>query len=65
MLDPMAKTLRERAAATGRDPKPLLGMREIFSEALASSPVFIDQVTETFQSFYEVGARTTLLKNIA
>jgi mannitol 2-dehydrogenase len=65
MLDPMAKTLRERAATAGRDPKQLLGMREVFSETLANSPAFAKQVAETFNSFYQEGARATLRKNIA
>ena len=65
MLDPMAKTLRERAKAAGRDPRQLLAMREVFSEGLANSPAFAKQVTDTFHSFYDQGARSTLLKSIA
>jgi mannitol-1-phosphate/altronate dehydrogenase len=40
-------------------------MREIFSEELANSPAFAQQVSETLESFYENGARSTLAKNIA
>jgi len=65
MLDPMAPTLRERAKAAGKDAGQLLGMRDVFSEELANSRAFVKQVTETLQSFYEEGARSTLVKNLA
>src|SRR4029077_4038597 len=62
MLDPMAPFLRERAKAAGKDARQLLGMRKIFSEELANSPAFVKQVSETLKSFYEEGARSTLVK---
>jgi mannitol 2-dehydrogenase len=65
MLDPMAQTLRERAKAAGRDAGRLLAIREVFSEELANSPAFAKQVTDTLNSFYEEGARSTLARNIA
>jgi mannitol 2-dehydrogenase len=65
MLDPMAPILRERAKAAGKDARKLLAMREIFSEELANSPAFVKQVSETLESFYEEGARSTLVKSIA
>src|SRR5260370_41458998 len=65
MLDPMAQTLRERAKAAGRDARQLLAMREVFSEELANSPAFANQVTDTMHSFYQEGARSTLAKSIA
>ena len=65
MLDPLAQTLRERAKAAGRDARQLLAMREVFSEELANSPAFVKQVTETLNSFYEKGARSTLEKSLA
>jgi mannitol 2-dehydrogenase len=65
MLDPMAQTLRERAKAAGRDARQLLAMREVFSEELANSPAFVKVVGDTLQSFYEEGARSTLVKSIA
>ena len=65
MLDPMAQTLRERAKAAGRDARQLLAMREIFSEELANSPAFVKEVSDTLQSFYEKGARSTLVNSIA
>jgi len=65
MLDPMAQTLRERAKAAGRDAAQLLAMPEIFNENLANSPALIKQVSDTLRSFYEEGARATLVKNIA
>jgi len=60
MLDPMAQTLRERAKAAQGEARPLLAMREVFSERLQNSPVFAKQVTDTLQSFYQQGARATL-----
>ena len=53
MLDPMAPKLRERAKAAGKDARQLLGMREVFSEELASAPAFSKQVSDTLNSFYE------------
>jgi mannitol 2-dehydrogenase len=64
MLDPMAPALRERAKAAGSDARQLLAMREIFSEELGSSPAFVKEVSETLRSFYEQGARATLVKSI-
>lgn len=60
MLDPMAPKLRERAKAAGRDARQLLGMREVFSEELASAPAFVEAVSDTLNSFYDKGARATL-----
>ena len=65
MLDPMASKLRERAKAAGKDARQLLGMREVFSEELASAPALVRQVTEIFDSFYQNGARATLEKSIS
>ena len=65
MLDPLAPTLRQRAKAAGRDARQLLAMREIFSEELANSPAFVKEVSDTLQSFYEKGARSTLVNSIA
>lgn len=64
MLDPMAPSLRKRARAAGRDARQLLGMREVFSEELASSPPFVEAVSATLESFYKEGARETLKKII-
>jgi mannitol 2-dehydrogenase len=58
--DPMSKKLTERARAGGKDPQSLLSMREVFSESLATSPRFVDQVREILESFYDKGARATL-----
>jgi mannitol 2-dehydrogenase len=65
MLDPMAQTLQERVKAAGKDARQLLGMRDIFSEELANSPAFVKQVSDTLESFYEEGARSTLVKSLA
>jgi mannitol 2-dehydrogenase len=64
-LDPMAPTLRQRAKAAGRDARQLLAMREIFSEELANSPALVKEVSDTLQSFYEKGIRSTLVNSIA
>lgn len=64
MLDPMAPQLRERAKAAGRDPRKLLGMREVFSEELANDPTVVQQVSDILKSFYQEGARATLDKSI-
>lgn len=60
MLDPMATKLQERAKAAGSDPRPLLAMREVFSEELANEPVFVETVSSILSSFYVKGARATL-----
>ncbi len=65
MLDPMAPKLRERATAAGKDARQLLGMREVFSEELANAPDFLKQVSDTLKSFYQEGARATLVKSIS
>jgi mannitol 2-dehydrogenase len=62
MLDPMAGTLRERAKAAGKDARQLLAMREVFSESLAKSPVFVDQVRDALRSLYDEGAKAALAK---
>ncbi|MDF2441326.1 MAG: mannitol 2-dehydrogenase [Abditibacteriota bacterium] len=60
MKDPAAPRLRQIAVAAGSDPTPLLAVREIFSEELARSPQFVQQVREFLHSFYDQGARATL-----
>ena len=62
MKDPMAPRLRELALAGGKDPTPLLAVREIFSEELANSPRFVAQVKEILAQFYEQGAKATLVQ---
>ena len=62
--DPMADELHRHAKAAGKDPRPFLGMREIFGDDLPQSPVFVEQVGDALQSLYDVGARATLAKYI-
>lgn len=64
IIDPMVKKLSEQARLGGEDPRHLLSMREVFSESLANSPGFVDQVGEILTSFYQKGARATLTKYI-
>ena len=62
--DPMAEVLHRHAKAAGRDPRPFLGLREIFGNDLPQSAVFVEQVGDALQSLYDVGARATLAKFI-
>lgn len=64
MKDPMAPRLRELALVGGKDPTPLLAVREVFSEELANSPRFVAHVKEILAQFYEQGARATLVQAI-
>lgn len=64
MKDPMAPKLRAIARAAGKDPAPLLAVREIFGEELANSPRFVHQVREFLVSFYEQGAQATLIEAV-
>ena len=64
IIDPMAQKLSENARSGGKDPQRLLSMREVFSEQLANSPRFVDQVREILESFYDSGARATLAKYV-
>ena len=65
MKDPMAPKLRDIAKAAGKDSTPLLALREIFSEELANSAPFVNQVRDILNSFYERGARATLKNTIS
>ena len=65
MKDPMAVCLKELAKAGGKDPGRLLAVREIFSEELANSPRFVNLVKDMLSSFYERGARATLVRAIS
>ena len=60
--DPMAEVLHRHAKAAGTDPRPFLGLREIFGDDLAQSAVFVEQVGDALQSLYDVGARATLAR---
>jgi mannitol 2-dehydrogenase len=64
MKDPMAPRLRAIAQAAGKDPAPLLALRDIFSEDLANAPEFVRLVRGFLNSFYERGARATLVEAI-
>jgi mannitol 2-dehydrogenase len=65
MKDPMAPRLRELAQAGGKDTSRLLALREIFSEELAGSARFTSQVSEILDSFYQRGARATLVQIVS
>lgn len=65
MKDPMAPRLAAIAKSAGKDPTPLLAIREIFSEELARSPRFVNRVREILLDFYDLGARATLKQIIS
>jgi mannitol 2-dehydrogenase len=60
IIDPLAQTLQERARTGERDPRPLLGMQELFGETLTNSERFVSEVGKWLASFYDLGARKTL-----
>ena len=63
--DPMGPKLRELARAGGTDPGQLLAVREIFSEELAASPRFLQQLRGTMSALSRNGARATLARLIS
>ncbi|MBV9489158.1 MAG: mannitol dehydrogenase family protein, partial [Verrucomicrobia bacterium] len=65
LIDPMADKLRERARTGGKNPAPLLAMREVFSEELANAKPFVEEVRSALASFYGEGAKATLAKYAA
>ena len=56
---PMAALLRERAAAGGEDPAPLLGITELFGEA-GADPRLVQPVGRWLAMLYRSGSRATL-----
>ena len=60
LQDPMAETLARRAKQGGKDPRPFLGIKEIFGDDLPNAPIFVDQVSAALHSLYEEGAKATL-----
>ena len=62
VIDPMEAKLRERAKEGGKDPGPLLAMREVFSAEVAEHPAFRAQVAGYLRSLYDEGTRATLQK---
>ncbi|WP_236038110.1 mannitol dehydrogenase family protein [Belnapia arida] len=55
----LAPLLRERAAAGGADPGPLLAVEAVFGD-LAAQPAFTGPLRRWLQSLYASGARATL-----
>ena len=56
---PLADVLRERAVAGGPDPRPLLGITQLFGDA-GSDPRLIEPVGRWLASLYADGSRQTL-----
>jgi mannitol 2-dehydrogenase len=60
IVDRRAAELQRLALKGGKDPGPLLSVKEIFGDRLAASPVFRGQVGRALRSLYEQGARASL-----
>ena len=60
MNDPMLPQLQEAALAGGKDPRPLLAIRQLFSEELATNRRFLQEVGDALTSFYDKGTAATL-----
>ncbi|MDB5709480.1 MAG: mannitol dehydrogenase family protein [Sphingomonas bacterium] len=56
---PMAALLREKAVEGGRDPRPLLGIEELFGE-LGRNEGFVSTVGKWLMALYEAGAVATM-----
>lgn len=63
--DPIAEELTRRARAGGEDPRPLLGLRELFGDVLPASPAFVGQVEEDLRALYREGPRAALARCLA
>jgi mannitol-1-phosphate/altronate dehydrogenase len=61
---PMASELRERAAAGGPDPRPLLGIEPLFG-SLGRDPRLITPVAAWLASLYQHGSLNTLRRAAA
>ncbi len=56
---PLAGRLRERAMAGGPDPRPILGIRELFGD-LGDNPAFVSTAGRWLSALYRHGAAKTL-----
>jgi mannitol 2-dehydrogenase len=63
--DPIAEELTRRARAGGEDPRPLLGLRELFGDVLPASRAFVDQLEQDLRALYRQGARSALASRLA
>lgn len=59
--DPLADILIQRASLSALDPKPLLGISEIFGD-LVESPRFFEAVADQLRSLHEFGVEGTLVR---
>jgi mannitol 2-dehydrogenase len=59
--DPLADILTQRASLSELDPRPLLGLSEIFGD-LVQSPRFVEAVADQLRSLHEFGAKGTLAR---
>lgn len=58
---PLAAVLRERAVEGGADPRPVLGLTELFG-AMGAEPVLVDVVGRWLALLYTRGSRETLVE---
>lgn len=64
VIDPMKDKLMEHARRGGRDPGAMLSLNELFGAALTGSPVFVDQLRQALESFYDQGTEATLARYV-
>jgi mannitol 2-dehydrogenase len=64
IVDPLADELRELSRRGGKDPRPLLGLNELFGDRLSGSHEFLNQVSHALRSLYEKGARAALAEYV-
>ncbi len=62
--DSRAAELQDRAIRCGPDPRGILSIRELFGDALADHPRFIDEVGQALEGFHRDGARATLARYV-
>jgi mannitol 2-dehydrogenase len=61
---PLAGLLREKAVEGGPDPRPMLGIEQLFG-SLGQDPRFLGAVGRWLASLYEAGSRATLQRAAA
>jgi fructuronate reductase len=60
--DPLADRLKQLARQGGRDPMPVLNVREVFGEDLPQHAEFVGIVRQALDDFYTLGTKATLTK---
>jgi len=65
MHDALADKLRVIATDAGTDPRPLLAVREVFGQDLATNPQFISKIERHLQNLYKNGVRNTIRSSLS